>query len=60
MTIRTLNTKAACASTLASLTEDITVARTERSTMLLNMPTDIRELEEAAPKRGFLARVFGA
>lgn len=58
MTIRTVNTKAACASTLASLSEDITVARTERSTMLLNMPRDIRDIEDAAPKLNFFQRLF--
>lgn len=60
MTVRTINTpSAACAGTLASLTDDITVARTKGSTLLLNMPRDIREIDAAAPKKGFFARLFG-
>lgn len=47
MTVRSINASAACAGTMAKLDPSITVARTGESTMLLNLPRDIQEIDKA-------------
>lgn len=57
MTIRTLdNASPACASTMARLDASITVARTDESTMLLNMPRSIDEWNEATQSQGMFSK----
>ncbi|WIM67582.1 hypothetical protein QP027_10905 [Corynebacterium breve] len=57
MTIRSLNDASpACATTMARLDDSITVAHTNTSTMLLNMPRSIDELEEATQSQGFFTK----
>ncbi|WP_175934286.1 hypothetical protein [Corynebacterium sp. Marseille-P4321] len=65
MTVRSINAPAACAATVAKLDPSITVARTGESTMLMNLPRDINQLEQATDTglKGFrrkLAKLFGA
>lgn len=59
MTVRSINSSAACASTVAKLDPSITVAHTGTTTMLLNLPRDIAELDKASKrsKRGFFDRL---
>ncbi|AQQ16304.1 hypothetical protein CGLAU_11880 [Corynebacterium glaucum] len=58
MTVRSINASAACANTVAKLDPSITVARTGESTMLLNLPRDIAEIEKAAEApKGFGTRL---
>lgn len=62
MTIRTVNTDTACATTFARLDDSLTVARTEGNTLLLNLPRNIEDLAEvtgATEKKGFFSRLFG-
>ena len=62
MTIRTVNTDTACATTFARLDDSLTVARTEGNTLLLNLPRNIEDLAEvtgATEKKGVFSRLFG-
>lgn len=62
MTIRSINTDSACATTFARLDDSPIVAHTDDNTLLLNMPRrldEIAEVAEATPKKGFFARLFG-
>lgn len=62
MTVRSIHAPAACASTVAQLEPGITIAHTEKSTMLLNLPRSIDELDkatgsaDAGKQRGVFAR----
>ncbi|MEH0147928.1 hypothetical protein V6D40_09705 [Corynebacterium sp. Q4381] len=64
MTVRSIHAPAACASTVAQLEPGITIAHTEKSTMLLNLPRSIDELDkatgraDAGKQRGFIARLW--
>lgn len=64
MTVRSIHAPAACAGTVAQLEPGITIAHTEKSTMLLNLPRSIDELDKATgdtdahKHRGFFSR-FG-
>lgn len=53
MTVRSINASAACASTVAKLDPSITVAKTGESTMLLNLPRDIEEIDKATKTQRF-------
>lgn len=55
MTVRSINASAACAGTVAKLDPSITVAKTGQSTMLLNLPRDIREIDAATDTGTFAA-----
>lgn len=54
MTIRTVNTDAACASTFARLDKSPIVAHTEENTLLLNIPRDIEDLDAVTKPKGVL------
>ena len=61
MTIRTVNTDTACATTFARLDDSLTVAHTEDNTLLLNMPRSIEDLAQATDAKkhsGFFRRLF--
>lgn len=60
VTIRFIdNASPACASTMARLDDSITVAHTHESTMLLNVPRSIDEINDALETRdqGFMAKL---
>ena len=63
MTVRFIHAPAACASTVAQLEPGITIAHTEKSTMLLNLPRNIDELDKVTGEadggkpRGFFSRL---
>ncbi|WP_018296547.1 hypothetical protein [Corynebacterium lubricantis] len=62
MTIRSIdNASPACASTMARLDDSITVAHTQESTMLLNMPRSIDEWNDAtqSERPGFFSKLKG-
>lgn len=51
MTIHNVTTERACAHTFARLDDSITVARTDDKVLLLNVPRDITELQQATGRR---------
>ncbi|SES14719.1 hypothetical protein [Corynebacterium cystitidis] len=58
MTSRSIdNAYPACAATVARLDNSIMVARTDASTMLLNMPRSIDELSQATQDQGFFSKL---
>lgn len=57
MTVRSINGPAACAATVAKLDSSITVAKTGKDTLLLNLPRSIDEIDQATTDNSLRARL---
>lgn len=57
MTVRSINGPAACAATVAKMDPSITVAKTGKDTLLLNLPRSIEEIEKATADNSLRARL---
>lgn len=57
MTVRSINGPAACAATVAKLDPSITVAKTGKDTLLLNLPRSIDEIDQATADKSLRARL---
>ncbi|SDS75991.1 hypothetical protein [Corynebacterium timonense] len=60
MTVRSIKATEPCAHTVARLDGSITVARTDTSTVLYNLPRDIGELDDKVGKPSWRARLSAA
>lgn len=60
MSVRSIKGADPCAHTVARLDGSITVARTEQSTVLYNLPRDIGEIDGKVGKPSWRARLSAA